>query len=73
MNNQSTIDTFAEWYRNQQPVLAAQPVPISIDYQSSHCFLVMIPDMPQDERMKLATYILEDQAELFEQEFSPHE
>jgi hypothetical protein len=69
MNNQSTVETFAEWYRNQQPVLAAKPVHTSINYESQHCFLVLIPDMPAEERMRLAQFLLTDTVAEFEEVF----
>ena len=70
MNEQrSTVETFSDWYASKQSIIANQPVPVSIDYESSHCFLVLIPDMPQDERVKLAHFLLTDQAAELEQEF----
>jgi hypothetical protein len=69
MNNQSTIETFAAWYQSKQAIIASKPVPTSIDYEGRECFLVMIPDMSLEERVKLAHFLLTDQAALLEQEF----
>ncbi len=61
MQNQETVEAFTQWFQKKQPVLAKQPVPgWTVNHISEHCFLVMVPDMPVDEKMSLIQYLSTD-------------